>query len=89
MGWPQLRHRYHLNQTHLHSPCPAEFTTAKSVSRSVTPAAIEALDIKSPNFPKPWLITIDGLVEQPLTIDVKDLLSRLHMGEWVAGVYNL
>jgi DMSO/TMAO reductase YedYZ molybdopterin-dependent catalytic subunit len=53
-----------------------EFTTAKTY---VAVVAGRHQDF----FDGPWSITIDGLVERPMTVDVRELLDLFHMEERV------
>jgi sulfoxide reductase catalytic subunit YedY len=54
-----------------------EFTTAKGVAATVTPAAHAAMSLAAPDFAG-WTVTVDGEVARPLTLDVRALANLFH-----------
>ena len=55
-----------------------QFSYDKGVSSYITPETTKLMDLSDPGFPG-WSITVDGLVEQPLTLDINDLLNLVHL----------
>ena len=48
----------------------------------VTPESKRLMQLSDPGFPG-WQITVDGLVQKPLSLDISDLLNLIHVEERV------
>jgi DMSO/TMAO reductase YedYZ molybdopterin-dependent catalytic subunit len=51
----------------------------KNVFDAVTPEARKMMELANPGFPG-WEVVVDGLVAKPLKVDVRQLLSMMHIG---------
>ncbi|GAX85475.1 hypothetical protein CEUSTIGMA_g12891.t1 [Chlamydomonas eustigma] len=59
-----------------------EFTESKTVSTTITPTATQLMTLTAPGFPG-WTLVIDGLVANPITLDVRDLIKLMHVEQRV------
>ena len=59
-----------------------EFSTSKSVVPQVSSAAVEAMSFSQPGG-QSWTLSVEGLVERPLLLNMSQLLSAVHVEQRV------